>query len=86
MFVKVANFEEGPQLPTFTKKDLRCVPAGELKIRTKNDLDYLSSIAEDRTQWRRLSANIERQPRRPSKKRQGCEWRYIVRSRSSSGY
>ena len=38
-------------------KDLCRVPTGELKLRTKNDLDHLRSTAEDRTQWRRLSAN-----------------------------
>ena len=28
-----------------------------LNPKTKNDLDHLRSVAEDRTQWRRLSAN-----------------------------
>ena len=45
--------------PTVIKKDLCQIPSGELKLKTKNDLDHLRSIAEDRKQWRRLSANIQ---------------------------
>ena len=45
-------------LPTTINKDLCLTPAGELKLKIKNDFDNLRSIAEDRTQWRRLSANI----------------------------
>ena len=39
-------------------KDLIRIDIGELKFKTKNDLYHLRSIADDRTQWRRLSANI----------------------------
>ena len=46
-------------LPTVINKDLCPIPAGELKIKTKNDFDYLRSKAEDRTQRKRLSANIQ---------------------------
>ena len=45
-------------LPTGINKDLCRRPAGDLKFKPKNDLDHLRSTAEDRTQWRRLSANI----------------------------
>ena len=38
--------------------DIYKIKNGELKVKTKNDLDHLRSIAEDKTQWRRLSANI----------------------------
>ena len=46
------------KLPAVTNKDLIHISAGELKFKTKHDLDRLRSIAEVRTQWRRLSANI----------------------------
>ena len=45
-------------LSTDINKDLCRTPAGDFKLKTKTDLDHLRSIAEDRTQWRRLSANI----------------------------
>ena len=46
---------------TIINKDLCRTPPGEIKVKlnTKNDLDHLWSIAEDRTQWKRLSANTE---------------------------
>ena len=44
--------------PTDINKDLICIPPGQLKFKIKNDLDHLGLIAEDRTQRRRLSANI----------------------------
>ena len=47
-----------PTLPTDINKDLCRILAGEMKLKTKNDLDHLRSTAEDRAQWRRLSANI----------------------------
>ena len=45
-------------LLTVTNKDLYLIPAGEHKLKTKNDFDHLRSITEDRTQWRRLSPKI----------------------------
>ena len=53
------KFRGGPiaTLPTVIKKDSIRLPAGELKFKTKNDLDHLR--AEDRTQsWGKISANI----------------------------
>ena len=47
-----------PTLPTVINKDLICIPAGELKFKTKNDLDHLRSKAENQTQWRILTANM----------------------------
>ena len=47
-----------PPLPPVINKDFCRIPAGELELKTKNHFDHLRSIAEDRTQWRRLSANI----------------------------
>ena len=29
-----------------------------LKLKTKNDFDYLRSLAENKTQWRKQSVNI----------------------------
>ena len=56
-------------VPTVINKDFIRIPAGELKFKSKNDLDHLRSDAEDRTQGRRLSQyqrTPKRQPRRPS--------------------
>ena len=39
-------------------KELSRIPTGELKLKTKNDLDHLISIAKDRTQWKRISVTI----------------------------
>ena len=52
------KFRERSLKTTVNVKDLIHIPAGELKLKTNYDLDHLRSIAEDRTQWRRLSANI----------------------------
>ena len=47
-------------LPTVINKDLGRLPASDLKIKTKKELDHLRSITltEDRTPQSRLSANI----------------------------
>ena len=66
-----------PTLPTVINNDFCPIPAGELTLITKDDLDHqfeindrrqntmdetisdhMRSMTEDRTQWRRLSANI----------------------------
>ena len=47
-------------LPTVTNRELCRIPVGELKLKTKNDLDHLRSIAEDRTQCRRQFANNQK--------------------------
>ena len=44
-------------LLTVINKDLCHIPTGEVKLNIKNGLDHLRPVAEDRTQWRRLSAN-----------------------------
>ena len=56
---------------TVTNKDLCRIPAGELKLKTKNDLDHLGSIAEEET--------ISEHPRGSRGMQvgvQGCERRY----------
>ena len=45
-------------LPMVIDKDHICISAGEIKFKTKNDLNHLRSLGEDRTQRGRLSANI----------------------------
>ena len=38
------------RLPTAVTKDICRIPAGDLKLKTKNDLDHLRSVAEEKTQ------------------------------------
>ncbi|GFS02849.1 hypothetical protein ElyMa_001133800 [Elysia marginata] len=45
-------------LPNVLNKDLSCLPTGELRLKTNEDLDHLRSIAQDRQQWKGLTAKI----------------------------